>query len=93
MKCPYIKPTITQCLNCSNKDCVRDERQDDREKCKKHYFKDINTSRKYHREYEREHYSTVKNTEKCRKHRLKHPNQKVIYDRLRYERKKAEGVS
>lgn len=92
MKCPYINPTIQQCSNCSFDDCIRDEKQDDREKCKRHYYKDIDASREYHREIERKKYNTAANTEKCRQHRLRHPEQKKLYDHKRYEQAK-ERVS
>lgn len=93
MKCPYINPTIQQCEKCYLPDCVRDERQDDREKCKRYYYKDIDKSRQYHRERARARYDRQKNTEMCRKYRLANIEKKRQYDRERYLRKKAEAVS
>jgi hypothetical protein len=93
MTCPYINPSIQQCENCPLPDCDRDEHQDDREKCKKHYYKDIEASRVYHRDYEREKYDTVKNTKKCRAFRARYPEKKKAYDHERYLQRKERQVS
>lgn len=88
MNCPYSNPTIQQCEKCPLDDCYRDEKQDDREKCKKHYYKDLESSRKYHRDYRKERYDTETNTVNCRKYR--NPEKKKEYDHERYLRLKRE---
>lgn len=79
------------CFVCPYHDCIRDERQDERDKQRKHYHANIESKREYHRNYAREHYDTKRNTENCRN--CRNVEKKREYDRERYLRLKAEKVN
>ena len=94
------------CFSCPYPDCIRDEQQDNRDREQERYranreairtyqnnryHSNINVARAYHRDYEKNHYDTKKNTEECRKQREKNPDKKKEYDRERYKKKKREG--
>src|SRR5574344_2177826 len=89
VNCPYINPSIQQCLNCNIAECNGSKDINTAEKQRKHYYRHITKMRKYHREYARANYDTAKNTVKCRKYRLANIEKKRQYDRERYLRKKA----
>lgn len=90
MKCPYTNPPPRQCLKCDFHGCDGGKSKDTAQKQKRHYYRHIDRMRKYHRDYQHEIYDTKTNTEKCRQHREKHPDQKKNYDHERYERLKRE---
>jgi hypothetical protein len=90
MKCPFINPSVSQCLNCDLDGCDGGESKSTAEKQKRHYHRNISKMRMYHRNYQQVCYDKAKNTEKCRKHREKYPDKKKIYDHERYERLKRE---
>ena len=45
MKCPYIKPIPVQCLNCQLPDCIRDERQDNRDNYNRYRAENLDKER------------------------------------------------
>ena len=89
------------CFYCVYPDCIRDERQDTRdreqiyyqhnkktirERQNNRYHSNIEASRKYHRDNAKKNYDTQKNTENCKKYR--NTEKKREYDRVRYLSKK-----
>ena len=90
MKCPYINPTVSQCLTCSFEECDGGKSKDTKEKQKRHYYRHLEKMRNYHRCYQKSKYNTEVNTEKCKKYREKNIEQKRKYDHERYERLKRE---
>jgi hypothetical protein len=80
VKCPYSNPTIVQCNNCHLPDCVRDEKQDQREQVERwrkdnpERVKEIRhnqyiKNREKEKAYQKQYYQKVKNTSKYKEDR------------------------